>query len=71
VISLGTHRRTGDNFGFTWEHLGAPASGVGAPVTCLGAPRITVKQSGRNAIICGNVAGAPGNDSYYVSFNDC
>jgi len=43
-----------------WEHLGAPGASPGAPVTSLGSPRITVKQSGKDAI-CGNVAGAPGN----------
>jgi len=47
----------------TWEHLGALA-------TCLGAPRITVEQSGKNNIFFGNAAGAPGNHSYYQSFND-
>jgi hypothetical protein len=60
-----------------WEHLGArttslgaPATSLGAPATSLGAPRITVEQSGRNNIFFGNTAGAPGNHSYYLSFND-
>jgi len=39
-----------------WEHLGAP--------------QITVKQSGKNDIIFANGAGATGNHSYYLSFND-
>jgi len=43
------------SFRCTWEHLGAPW--------------ITVEQSGTN-IIFGNAAGAPGNHSYYSSFND-
>ena len=30
-----------------------------------GAPRITVEQSGKNNIVFGNAAGAPGNHSYY------
>jgi hypothetical protein len=76
VISLGTPRSAGENFGRTWEHLGAPATSLGAPTTSLGAPatslgapRITVDQSGKN-IFFGNAAGAPGNHSYYLSFND-
>jgi hypothetical protein len=63
VISLGTPRSAGENIGCTWEHLEAPA-------TSLGAPRITVEQSRKN-IFFGNAAGAPGNHSYYLSFNDC
>jgi len=46
-----------------WEHLEALA-------TSLGAPRITVEQSGKNNIFFGNDAGAPGNHSYYLSFNN-
>jgi len=38
VISLGTPRRAGENFGCTWESLGAPATSLGAPTTSLGAP---------------------------------
>jgi len=53
----------GDKSGSTWEHLGAPA-------TSLGAPPITEEQSGKNNIFFGNAAGAPGNHSYYLSFND-
>ena len=66
-----------------WEHLGAPATNLGAlatnlgalatnlgvPATCLGAPRITVEQFGKN-IFFENAAGAPGNHSYYLLFND-
>jgi len=44
---------------------------LGAPATFLGAPRITVEQSGKNNIFFGNAAGAPGNHSYYLLFNDC
>ena len=47
----------------TREHLGAP-------VTSLGAPQITVEQSGKNNIFFGNATGVPGNQSYYLSFND-
>jgi hypothetical protein len=64
-------------FRCTWEHLGAPVTRLGtpttsldAPATSLGSPRITVEQSGRNNIFFGNTAGAPGNHSYYLSFND-
>jgi len=42
-------------FRCTWEHLGARW--------------ITVEQSGKN-IFFGNAAGAPGNHSYYLLFND-
>jgi len=84
VIGLGTPRSAGENFGCTWQHLGAPTTSLGAPATSLGAPmtslgalatslgapRITVEQSGKN-ISFGNTAGAPGNQSYYISFNDC
>jgi len=83
VISLGTYQSAGENLGFTWDHLGAPATrlggpatslnvpmtGLGAPATSLGAPRITVEQSGKN--IFGMAACAPGNHSYYLLFNDC
>jgi len=50
--------------------FGAPTTRLGAQVRSLGATRITVEQSGKN-IISGNAAGAPGNQSYYISFNDC
>jgi len=43
---------------------------LGAPATSRGAPRITVEQSGKNDIFYGNAAGAPGNHSYYLLFND-
>jgi len=90
VIGLGTSRSARENFGCTWEHLGAPATSLGvpatslgvpvtrlsapttslgAPATTLGAPQITVEQSGKT-IFFGNAAGAPGNHSYYSSFND-
>jgi hypothetical protein len=53
-----------------WEYLGARTTSLGAPATSLGAPRITLEQSGRNNNFFGNTAGAPGNHSYYLSFND-
>jgi len=62
VKSLGIHRSAREDVGFTWEPLGVP-------VTTLGAPQITVEQSGR-IIFFGIAAGAPGNHSYYLSFND-
>jgi hypothetical protein len=68
VISLGTPRCARENFRCTWPHLGAPATRLGAPVTSLGAPGITGEQSGK---YFGNTAGAPGDRSYYLSFNDC
>jgi hypothetical protein len=42
---------------------------LGAPAICLGAPGITVEQCGNN-IFFENAAGAPGNHSYYLLFND-
>ena len=64
--------------------LGAPATSLGAPVRSLrvpaiclrvparslGVPRITVEQSGKNNICFGNAAGAPGNHSHCISFNN-
>jgi len=69
VIGLGTSRSGGENIRCTWERLGVPATSLIMPATTLGAPRITVEQSGKN-IFFGNAAGAPGNHSYYSSFND-
>jgi len=69
-MSLGTSWRAGENFGSTAEHRRAPATSLGALTTSLGAPRITVEQSVKNIIVFGNAAGAPGNHSYYLSFND-
>jgi len=78
VISLGTPWSAGENFGCTWEHLGVlvtslgvPTRSLGALATCLGASRITVEQSGQNKIFFGNAAGAPGNHTYYLLFNNC
>jgi len=70
VRCLGTPWSTRENFGCTWEHVGAPVTSLGAPVTSLGASRITVEQYGKNNIF-GDAAGAPGNHSYYLSSNDC
>jgi len=47
-----------------------PATSLGAPTTSLGAPRITVEQCGKNMVFFGNAAGASGNHSYYIRFND-
>jgi len=75
VISLRTPRSTGENFGCTWEHLGAPAISLGAPRVLLGAPTTSLGAPGstlndcnddwENDIFFGNVAGAPGNHTYY------
>jgi len=51
-----------------WKHR-QPWDHLGAPVSSLRATRITVEQSGKS-IIFGIAAGAPGNHSYYPSFND-
>jgi len=53
--------------------LGAPTTSLGAPTTRLGAPGSTsnhCKAEWENDIFFGNVAGAPGNHSYYLSFDD-
>jgi hypothetical protein len=50
--------------------LGALMTSLGAPATRLGAPQITVEQCGKNNVFFGNAAGAPGNYSYSLSFND-
>jgi hypothetical protein len=84
VISMKTPWSDGEHVRCTWELLGVLATSLGAPttslgmpttslgalMTSLGAPRITVKQSEKNEIFFGNIAVAPGNHSYYVSFND-
>jgi hypothetical protein len=49
--------------------LRVPMTSLGAPTTILGAPRVTVEPFGKN-IFFGNTAGAPGNHSYYISFNN-
>jgi len=38
VISMRTPPSAGENFGFTWEHLGTPATSLGAPTTSRGVP---------------------------------
>ena len=58
------------SLGAPMTSLGAPTTSLGAPTTSLGAPRITVEQSGQNNFFSGNAASAPGNHSYYLSFND-
>ena len=84
VIGLGTPQSARGNIGCSgehqqqacerrgqsWEHLGAPSTSLGVPETRLGAPRIAVEQSGKNNIVVGNAAGAPGNHSFYLSSND-
>jgi len=65
--------RPSEELGGRATRLGAPTTGLGAPRsagTTLGAPQITVKQAGKNNIFFGNAAGAPGNHSYYISFNN-
>jgi len=79
MIGLGTLWSTGEDFGCTWEHLGVPERSLEVPTTCQGALGSTSNMSGstsncsravwENHILFGNVAGAPGNHSYYLSFN--
>jgi hypothetical protein len=59
-----------NNRGVLATNMRALATNLGVLVTGPGAPRITVEQSGKNNIFFGNAAGAPGNHSYYLSFNN-
>jgi hypothetical protein len=45
-------------------------SDLGVLATSLGVTRITVEQAGKNKFFFGNASGAPGNHSYYLSYND-
>jgi hypothetical protein len=49
--------------------LVAPTKHLEVPTTSQGAHQIMVEQSG-NYIIFRTAAGAPGNHSYYLLFND-
>jgi hypothetical protein len=61
--------------------LGAPTTTLEAPGSAGDKPGSAGDMSGsasndstavwENNIIFGNAAGAPGNHSYYLSFNDC
>jgi len=75
--TLGAHWNTWERWRQPWEHQqqslehrGQALEHLGAPATSLGAPQVTVKQSGKNIIFFGNVAGAPRDHSNYLSFND-
>ena len=50
--------------------LGVPKTSLGAQTTCLGASPIAVEQSRKYNNFVGNAAGAPGNHSCNLSFND-
>jgi hypothetical protein len=52
------------------KSLGTPTTTLGRLMICLRVPRITVQQSADTNILFGNISGAPGNHSYYLSFND-
>jgi hypothetical protein len=52
------------------KHFEVLATNMGAPATHLGAPRITIEQPGKNNLLFGNAASAPGNHSYNISFNN-
>jgi hypothetical protein len=58
------------SLGAPTTNLEVPTTGLGAPAISLGAPQITVHQSGKNHIFFGNAAGALGDYSYSISFND-
>jgi len=70
VMSLGTPRSAGENIGSTCERRRHVWESLGTPAASLGYPRITVEQCGKNNIPFRNAAGAPGNHSYYLLFND-
>jgi hypothetical protein len=70
--TLGGHSsKPSESLGAPATSLGAATTSVGAPATCLGAHRITGEQSGKNNNFFGNADGAPGNNTYYLLFNDC
>jgi hypothetical protein len=69
VTTLGTPRSARENSGCTTELLGLPATSLGVLAITLEAPRITVVQFGKNRFF-ENAAGAPGNHSYYLLFNN-
>jgi hypothetical protein len=50
--------------------MAVPVRSLGAVVRCPEAWQITVEQCGNNSILVGNAAGMPGNDSYYLLFDD-
>jgi hypothetical protein len=52
------------------EKLGAPTTNLGVPVSAGNTPGSAGDKSGKNNILFGNAAGAPGNHSDYLSFND-
>ena len=58
------------SLGVPTTSLGALTRSLGALGTSLGAPRITVQQCGKHNIFFGEAAGAHGNHSYYLSFNN-
>jgi len=81
VISLGTPQSAGEEFGCTWEHLGAPGTAGDKSGSADDKPWSPGDNSGstsnhsravwQNNIFIGDVAGASGNHSYYLLFNDC
>jgi hypothetical protein len=50
--------------------LSSPMTCQGMSATSLGVSQITVEHCGKNNIFFGNTAGASGNRSFYLSFND-
>jgi hypothetical protein len=69
VTSFGTPQTARETLECSRVHLGARETSLGVPATMLGIHRITVGQSTKT-IFLANTAGAPGNRSYYSSFND-
>jgi len=59
------------SLGVPMTSLGSPTTSLGASATTLGAQRLTVEQPRINNIFFGIAAGASGNHSYNLSFNDC
>jgi len=59
VKSLGTPQSTAENFGCTWEQLGAPAIGLAAPATSLGLPSTNLPAPATNLGAMETSLGAP------------
>jgi len=63
VIGLGTPWSPGDKPGSTCDNSGSAGNESGSASNHS-------RAVGKNTIFLGNAAGAPGNHSYYLSFND-
>ena len=69
MTSPGAPGSAGHEAGSAGDMSGSAGDIWRSTATSLGAPRNAVEQYGKN-IFVGNTAHAPGNHSYYLSFND-